>query len=171
MSRYRRLYVPGATYFFTVVTHGRAPLLAGPDAVARLREALRYAQVRRPLRVEAMVVLPDHLHCVWTLGEDTDYSVRWQMVKTRFSRGLDAPLRADGGKAVWQPRFWEHWIRDEEDLRRHLDYVHFNPVKHGLARTPAEWPYGSFASFVRCGWYAPDWGGTEPEAIRGLERE
>jgi putative transposase len=132
---------------------------------------LRYVQARRPFQTVAMVVLPDHLHCIWTLRNDADYSVRWQMVKTHFSRGLDAQRRADGGKDIWQPRFWEHWVRDHDDLRRHLDYVHYNPVKHGLAHSAGEWPFSSFRRFVERGWYEADWGRAESEAIHGPHPE
>lgn len=102
--------------------------------IEKLRSAFRYVKTRRPFEMSAAVVLPDHLHCVWRLPvADTDFSTRWQMIKTDFSRHVPARLNKDGSKNLWQPRYWEHWIRDDEDFGRHLDYIHYNPVKHGLA--------------------------------------
>jgi putative transposase len=137
MSDYRRLYVPGGSYFFTVVTYERQRLFVSAQRVKELRQAFRYVMMRRPFTTIAGVVLPDHLHCLWQLPEgDCDFSTRWQMIKTEFSRRLPASTKKDGTKAVWQPRFWEHVIRDEEDFRRHFDYIHYNPVKHGFVSTP-----------------------------------
>ena len=115
-----------------------------------------------------MVVLPEHLHCIWQLdGADVDYSTRWQMIKARFTRKSTRPP-----KPTWQPRFWEHAIRDEEDLHRHLDYIHYNSVKHGYAKAPAAWRWSSFGKFVRKGWYPPDWGAdADVQSIRGMDFE
>jgi putative transposase len=169
MSDYRRLYTPGGTYFFTVVTACRRPLFADPHNVQLLRHAFRYVRERRPFEIAAAVILPDHLHCLWRLPEgDEDFSTRWQMIKTAFSRRLPA---SGGAKVIWQPRFWEHLIRDEEDLRRHLDYIHFNPVKHGLVADPGAWEPSSFRRFVKTGWYAPGWGACEPENLSGMKIE
>lgn len=172
MSNYRRLYAPGGTYFFTVVTAARQPLLAEPRNVDLLRHAFRYVRQRRPFELVAIVVLPDHLHCLWQLPEGgTDYSTRWQMIKTAFTRKWTGVPGNERSKSVWQPRFWEHLIRDEEDLRRHLDYIHFNPVKHGLTANPGEWEASSFQRFVGNGWYPADWGGCEPENIKKMMME
>ncbi len=169
MSEYRRLYVPGGTYFFTVVTANRQPLLADPHNVQLLRQAFGYVRERRPFETLAAVILPDHLHCLWRLPEgDADYSTRWQMIKTAFSRKMPA---SGGEKTIWQPRFWEHLIRDEEDLRRHLDYIHFNPVKHGLVSDPNAWRPSSFRRFVEKSWYPPGWGTFEPENLSKMELE
>lgn len=173
MSDYRRLYLPGGTYFFTVVTHGRQPLFSDEQNIEKLRSAFRYVKTRWPFKVIAAVVLPDHLHCLWQLPvADTDFSTRWQMIKTDFSRHVPARLNKDGSKNLWQPRYWEHCsIRDDEDFGRHLDYIHYNPVKHGLASASLEWKFSSFRRFVRTGWYDAAWGGSEPENIRGMEFE
>ena len=179
MTAYRRCRIPGGTYFFTLVTHERRPLLASPESVRLLREALRRVAQDRPFTVAAMVVLPDHLHTVWTLpAGDSDYSTRWQLVKYRFSlaAATDCPVSRSLGrrreKGVWQRRFWEHLIRDEFDLRRHLDYIHFNPVKHGLVSRPADWAFSSFGRFVAQGHYDASWGSGEvPGTLVDLERE
>ncbi|NBC12685.1 MAG: transposase [Gammaproteobacteria bacterium] len=172
MSDYRRCYVPGGCYFFTVVTHRRHTLFGSPEHVEGLRQAVRAVQRARPFTIQAMVVLPDHLHAVWQLPEDdADFSRRWRDIKRGFSSRLDAPVNHRGEKAIWQRRFWEHLIRDEDDWRRHVDYVHYNPVKHGLVERPAQWPYSSFHAAVRKGWYPLHWGATEPEDIRGWQLE
>jgi putative transposase len=172
MSNYRRLYLPGGTYFFTVVTHGRQPLFADDHTIEKLRSAFRYVKTRRPFEIIAAVILPDHLHCLWRLPDgDTDFSTRWQMIKTDFSRRVPAPINKNGSKSLWQPRYWEHCIRDDEDFGRHLDYIHYNPVKHGFAATPVEWKPSSIWRFVEIGWYETTWGASEPENIRGMECE
>lgn len=159
MSDYRRLYIPGGTYFFTLVCYRRQAIFADEQRVILLRQAFREVKTKRPFELLAAVILPDHLHCVWRLPcGDADFSTRWQMVKTAFSRRIPAEVRANGAKTLWQPRFYEHCLRDEADFHKHLDYIHFNPVKHGLAATPGEWPYSSFKRFVRLGWYASNWG-------------
>jgi len=172
---YRRHYQPGGHYFFTVVTASRRPLLI--DHVERLRQAFRHVLRARPFVLEAIVVLPDHLHTLWRLPEgDADYSQRWSLLKRKFSAGLPAtpanPSQAQRReKGIWQRRFWEHTIRDAEDWRRHLDYIHYNPVKHGYTQAPGDWPHSSFMRFVRKGWYDVDWGNSEPRTVRGLELE
>jgi len=172
MADYRRLYIPGGSYFFTVVTYERRPLFASAQRVNELRRAFRYVKKRRPFTVVAAVVLPDHVHCMWQLPDgDSDFSTRWQMIKTEFSRHLSVPANGDGAKTIWQPRFWEHAIRDEEDFRRHLDYIHYNPVKHGLVSAPVAWPHSSFHKFVRMHWYDEEWGRVEPKTLSGVEYE
>ncbi len=167
MSQYRRIYTPGGCYFFTVVTRNRVPFLCEEPAIQALRASFRQVMQHRPFRLEAIVVLPDHLHAIWKLPEgDSDFSTRWRAVK----RGVTGMLGHGRGR-LWQPRFWEHWLRDEEDWRRHLDYVHYNPVKHGLVAAPGEWPWSSFRQFVERGWYAAEWGRQEPESLRGMEFE
>ena len=155
--RYRRHLVPGATVFLTLVTRDREPLLTRPDVRAALSEAS--AQVARvhPFRVRAFVVMPDHCHLLWTLPDGQgDFPLRVRLIKHRMSRRLG---RSDGAPApIWQRRFWEHTIRDEDDLRRHVDYIHFNPVKHGYVASVSDWPDSSFAEFVARGVYARDWG-------------
>jgi len=156
---YRRFYQPGARYFFTVVTANRKPLLI--ENIDRLRAAFKTCKERHPFEIEAMVVLPDHLHTIWRLPEDdADFSKRWMVIKRYFSSGL--PRQAASlskinkrEKGVWQRRFWEHCIRNEDDWRRHMDYIHFNPVKHGYVESPADWQYSSFQKAVEQGWYEP----------------
>jgi putative transposase len=165
--KYRRAFTPGGSFFFTVVTEGRRPILAPADAVAVLREALRTVRARRPFVIDAIVVLPDHLHCIWTLPPgDADFATRWRLVKTWFTKHCDPALcgvanaarRSKGAQAVWQHRYWEHQLQDEQDFMRHVEYIHFNPVKHGLAATPLTWPYSSLSRYVDAGLYPPDWG-------------
>lgn len=153
--RYRRDLTPGSSYFFTVVTEGRRPLLADPASVDLLRGAFRTVMERFPFRIEAIVVLPDHLHALWTLPEgDANYPMRLNRIKGRFTAGLPAALRPDppaarklrGEQAVWQRRYWEHRIRDDVDFERHVSHIHWNPVKHGLVQDPGDWPWSSYQS-------------------------
>ena len=157
---YRRFYQPGARYFFTVVTANRKPLLI--ENIERLRAAFKTCKERHPFEIEAMVVLPDHLHTLWRLPEgDADFSKRWMVIKRNFSSGL--PQEATSlskikkrEKGIWQRRFWEHCIRNEDDWRRHMDYIHFNPIKHGYVDKPTDWQYSSFQKAVDKGWYEPN---------------
>jgi REP-associated tyrosine transposase len=132
--------------------------------------AFHRVQDELPFRMEAIVVLPDHLHCLWTLPPaDADFSTRWKRIKALFSAGVprteprSASRIAKGERGVWQRRFWEHTVRDDEDWRRHVDYIHYNPVKHGYAARVADWPYSSFHRYVRVGAYPRDWGGGPGE--------
>ena len=164
MSNYRRVWVPGGTYFFTVNLLERDRCLL-VEHIGALRAAFVQARAPRPFVVVAAVVLPDHLHCIWRLpNDDADNGTRWRHIKTAFSRSLPAHerrtsrrrLKAERG--IWQRRYWEHLIRDERDLHHHIDYVHFNPVKHGHVARAADWPHSSFHRYVRAGWLANDWG-------------
>ena len=158
MADYRRLYVPGGTYFFTLVTRDRKPWL-GTDAGRRIfTDALRAVREQEPFRTRAMVVLPDHLHCIWTLPPgDSDFPSRWKSIKQRCSKRLKHSGLLEGG--AWQRHYWEHLIRDEADLRAHVDYIHYNPVKHGLVDAPADWGASTFHRHVAKGIYPVDWGG------------
>lgn len=169
MADYRRNYRPGGTFFFTLVTEQRRAILAAPAAVGILRRAVRDELRARPFRIDAAVVLPDHLHMIWTLPrDDSDYSVRWGAIKAAFTRawlgrgGEEAMVsearRRQGYRGVWQRRFLEHTCRDEEDYADHVDYIHFNPVKHGLVDRPADWPYSSIHAYIRRGVLPTDWG-------------
>jgi len=157
---YRRYYEPGARYFFTVVTANRNPLLI--ENIDRLRAAFKTCINRHPFEVEAIVVLPDHLHTIWKLPEgDVDFSKRWMVIKRCFSSGLPTVKISKSKtnkreKGIWQRRFWEHYIRDENDWRNHMDYIHFNPVKHGYVDCPKDWPHSSFQQAVDKGWYESD---------------
>ena len=171
MSDYRRYFVAGGTYFFTVVTGGRDPLFADENARRLLGSVFRRCQLRAPFDVLAIVLLRDHLHCLWTLPNgDCAYSDRWRWLKGEFTTEWLALVDPQGchphsrererRRGIWQRRFWEHTIRDEADLERHADYIHYNPVKHGLAARPRDWPWSSFHRWVRLGRYSPDWGQT-----------
>ncbi len=182
MSDYRRYFVAGGTYFFTVVTERRRPLFADARARRLLGSVFRRGLHRSPMRVLAIVLLPDHLHCLWALPPgDSDYSGRWRWLKGEFTRQWltiggkeqphDTPTR-QRRRGVWQRRFWEHTIRDEADLERHANYIHYNPVKHGLVASPHEWPWSSFHRWVRAGHYTLDWGRTSaPEELTHLAGE
>jgi len=170
MPSYRRNFTPGGTYLFTLVTHGRRPILTSDRARNNLRRAISDVKSRRPFDLIALVLLPDHLHAVWTLPPgDANDSVRWSRIKEGFTRlFLDAhdvrvpvsPSRSrHRERAVWQRRFWEHTCRDEDDLEGCVDYIHWNPVKHGLATSVEEYPWSSFPRFVREGEYESGWGG------------
>jgi putative transposase len=165
MSNYRRMRVPGGTYFFTVnLLERRRRLLV--DRIGDLRTAFRAARAVRPFEVLAIVVLPDHLHCLWRLPSgDSDNANRWAQIKSGFSRRLpiherrSAQRMARRERGIWQRRYWEHLIRDENDLRRHVEYIHFNPVKHGYVVRASDWPHSSFRRWVERGEYPADWGG------------
>lgn len=172
MVLYRRNRVEGGTYFFTVTLRDRsAGLLV--EHIDFLRLAYRAVQQDHPFETVAIVILPEHIHAIWTLPEgDADYSGRWRSIKAKFSRAL-----ARAGKAhrceeskeldVWQRRFWEHTIRDEDDLCRHMDYVHFNPVKHGHVHAVVDWPHSSFHRYVARGLLPADWAGRAEEGDGG----
>jgi len=165
--KYRRAFVPGGSFFFTVVTEKRRPLFASADSVEVLRMAFRVVHSTRPFEVDAIVVLPDHLHCIWTLPRgDADFAIRWRLIKTWFTKHCNPALHAvpnrartaKSEQALWQHRYWEHMLRNEADFARHVEYIHFNPVKHGLVSAAIEWPYSSFRRYVENGVYPPDWG-------------
>jgi putative transposase len=169
MSRYRRARVAGASYFFTVVTDRRRPVLTDEPVRAALRAAILGVRRHRPFVIDAWVLLPDHLHCIWTLPEgDADFGARWALIKRATSAALPEYVDASRRSAsqskrresgFWQRRFWEHLIRDEADHLHHVDYIHANPLKHGLVRRVGDWPFSTFHRFVAKGAYAPDWCG------------
>lgn len=167
--RYRRTDVAGATYFFTLNLAERHRTLL-TEHIATLGTAMRDVKQRHPFHIDALVILPDHLHCVWTLPEgDADYPLRWTLIKAGFSRRIPKTERRNssrvdkGERGVWQRRYWEHMIRDERDYARHVDYIHFNPVKHGYAPRAAEWPYSSIHRYIAAGTLTRDWGVSEVE--------
>ena len=169
MSTYRRLRVPGGTYFFTANLRDRQSDLLTTH-IATLREAVRATRARAPFHIDAWVVLPDHMHCIWTLPlGDTAYPARWQAIKKAFSRALPATeprtstMRARQERGIWQLRYWEHTIRDDHDYAAHMDYTHFNPVKHGLVAHPADWPHSTFHRCISAGLYPPTWQGGAPD--------
>ncbi len=172
MPNYRRPKVTGATVFFTVTLADRQSDLLIRE-IGLLRAAVRATKVERPFEIECWVVLPDHLHCIWTLpAGDRDFSTRWGAIKSRFTRaikgrvGLNPTLRRSpskvrqGDAGIWQRRFWEHHIRNEEDFAAHRQYCWFNPVKHGLVGHPSDWPFSSYHRDVRLGLVPQDWCGS-----------
>ena len=173
MTSYRRNFVPGGLYFFTLALANRHSdlLLTHVDT---LKQAIQAEKQQNPFVVVALVILPDHLHAIWRLPDgDCDYPNRWRRIKGAFSSALPkgedvSDSRAQKGeRGIWQRRFWEHTVRDERDLQTHCDYNHFNPVKHGHARRVADWPHSTFHAYVERGVYPSDWGGTDA----GIERD
>jgi putative transposase len=173
MSRYRRWYVPGGTYFFTVVALDRRPLFNDADARTSLRDAIQDIRDLHPFEIVAQVLLPNHLHAVWTLPPgDTRYPMRWRRIKEEFTKRFRASggeefrqstsRRLAGYRGFWQKRYWEHSCRDESDLKGCVDYVHFNPKKHGLVNNVRDWPYSTFHRFVELGEYTEGWGAVDP---------
>src|SRR4051794_16630508 len=164
MVNYRRNFVPGGTFFFTVTLADRSSKIL-VDHVDLLREALRVARRERPFVIDAIVILPEHLHAIFTLPpDDADFSGRWRRIKGHFSSalidaGIELKRNANGSLALWQKRFWEHTIRNENDFARHVDYVHFNPIKHRLVSRVCDWPHSSFHRYVREKLLAQDWAG------------
>ena len=169
MPNYTRNFIPGGTFFFTVVTHERRTWLCSDAARTSLRQAIDKVRRNLAFSIDAWVLLPDHLHCIWTLPPgDTDYSSRWRLIKGYVSKSfadecddeLLSPSRLKRReRGLWQRRFWEHTIRDEADFAAHCNYIHYNPVKHGLCTSSREWPFSTFHSFVKSGVYGVDWGG------------
>jgi putative transposase len=171
MPEYRRNRVPGGCYFFTVNLAARGSDLL-TIRIEALRGAVQLVRAQRSFHIDAWVVMPDHLHCIWTLPPgDSDYSCRWQSIKARFSRAIpkEAPAGRKGDRGVWQQRYWEHTIRDDQDYAAHMNYTHFNPVKHGFTNHPGEWPFSSFKHCVASGFYPADWAGID-EPLEAGER-
>jgi putative transposase len=165
MSRYRRAHVEGGVFFFTVTLADRSSDVLVRH-VDRLRRIYASIQKRYPFETVAICVLPDHLHAIWSLPEaDTDFPLRWSLIKAGFSRGLPGERQRSTSKisrrerGIWQRRYWEHAIRDDADLERHVDYIHFNPVKHGNVSQVCDWPHSSFHRYVTQGVLPLDWGG------------
>jgi putative transposase len=162
---YRRNRIAGGTYFFTVTLKDRKSALL-VERIDDLREAFRVVKQTRRFRIEAMVILPEHLHAIWTLPpDDDDFSGRWRGIKAKFSHalaasGADVVGNARGEYDVWQSRFWEHTIRDHSDLTRHVEYIHYNPVKHGWVSRVRDWPHSTFHRYAREGVYPADWAGA-----------
>ena len=172
MSEYRRADTKGGTYFFTVVTHRRQKLLLNNEVRTSLREGIENTRTLFPFQINAWVLLPDHLHCIWTLPEgDADFAKRWGMIKRYVSQHcahlINLEQRPSASKLkrkelnFWQRRYWEHQIRDEIDFKKHVDYIHWNPLKHSLVNQVSDWPYSTFHRFVNEGIYPKNWCGSE----------
>ena len=169
MPNYRRAFVRNGCWFFTLnLLERRGTLLI--DHVDALRKAFEQTRIKYPFDIAAIVVLPNHLHAVWTLPPDgADFSTRWRLIKTRFAKALpmqerrSAVRQARSERGIWQRRFWEHLIRNDTDYARHVEYCYINPVKHGLVRRVQDWPHSSFHRDVRRGLFSLDWAGeVEP---------
>lgn len=175
MPNYKRANTKGGTYFFTVVTYRRQKILCNETVRHALRNGIRTVQLRYPFTIDAWVLLPDHLHCIWTLPrDDAEFGKRWAMIKRYVTRQcgsqlyrdewMNASKRKRKESTIWQRRFWEHQIRDERDYELHMNYIHYNPVKHGLVEFVIKWPYSTFHRYVRNGIYPPAWGGMIDKA-------
>jgi len=164
MRTYKRVWIPGGCYFFTVNLADRENNTLLVDRVDVLRQAFRAVQISHPFNLDAVVILPEHLHCIWKLPEGDDrFDLRWRMIKAAFSRSFKieediSPSRTRRReRGIWQRRYWEHAIRNEEDWRGHVDYIHYNPVKHGYVSRAADWPHSSFHRYLKKGMYSDDW--------------
>ncbi len=162
--RYRRAIFPGATYFFTVNLHNRKSQLLTRE-INKLRFSFKKAMYFYPFSIEGIVILPDHLHLIMSLPEgDADYALRWNMIKGTFSKtisqteSISQARRKKRERGIWQRRFWEHLIRDNADFEHHMDYIHYNPVKHGYVNTPRDWPYSSIHKYIQRSVLPEDWG-------------
>ena len=179
MPEYRRVRVEGGTYFFTVVTYHRRPILIEPTARNILHSAWESTRERFPFETVAICLLPDHLHCIWKLPDgDDNYSIRWKEIKYLFTMGYLKEIGAGEVRnesrqkrqeaAIWQRRFWEHTILDEDDLETHLDYIHYNPIKHGYVERAIDWQWGSFHRYLRDGVYDSEWSGEDEGRLKRL---
>jgi putative transposase len=174
MPNYKRAFVPGGTWFFTVNLLQRQTNDLLIQEIELLRQTVKRVKAKYPFTIDAWVVLPDHIHCVWTLPpNDADFSTRWRLIKSGFSRALPSTeyrskVRiAAGERGIWQRHYWEHYIRDDLDYQRHIDYVHVNPLKHGYVRRVTEWPYSSFHRYVAKGIYPENWCGDVKMEVEG----
>lgn len=164
MSNYRRIKIEGATYFFTVNCAERYNNHILIDHIDSLRQVFRKVKQYHPFKIDAIVILPEHLHCIWTLPEnDADYKTRWKLIKAGFSQTIPCREKRSesrisrGERGIWQRRYWEHLIRNEKDFEQHLHYIHWNPVKHGWVENVQDWQYSSFHNYVQQGVYSNDW--------------
>lgn len=178
MATYRRAYIEGGTYFFTLVTFNRQPILCDLPVRNALRESINVVRRTHPFKIEAWVLLPDHLHCIWTLPKgDPNYSMRWNQIKRNVSLRCSESYNNNKWKTpikkkrrestIWQRRFWEHQVRDEADFHHHLDYIHYNPVKHGLCKRPIDWPYSTLRKLTSIGLYTDGWANDSLIDIQG----
>ena len=179
MPNFRRIHAPGGTYFFTVVTNERLPIFSTESTIITFLNIIEKNQNEYPFEQIAYCILPDHIHCIWKLPDgDDDYSMRWQLIKARFSRKFLQRSDLEGKisesrkrkreRGIWQRRFWEHTIRDDNDLAMHINYIHFNPIKHVLVKKLSDWRWSSYNDYLNAGYYAESWGEIEPKGIGNL---
>jgi putative transposase len=175
MPNYRRVRISGGTFFFTVVTYHRRHIFDRPESRDALREVVHDVRQWHPFTIDAWVLLPEHLHCIWTLPkENSDFSLRWGLIKSGFSKRTSALFHVEQWmndskikhreSTIWQRRFWEHQVRNDAEYRAYMDYIHYNPVKHGHVKSVVDWPYSTFHRYVKSGVYPEHWGGTIVEA-------
>ena len=168
MPDYRRYFNPGAAIFFTVITHDRRLILCTEKGRDFLRQAIQNVKKDRPFESIAFALMPEHFHCLWKLpDEDGNFSVRMACIKKMFTRlwlengedqcDISKARKKHREKGVWQKRFWEHTIRNEDDFINHVNYIHYNPVKHNLAKCPHAWPYSTFHQWMKDGYYKKEW--------------
>ena len=165
--KYKRYIQPGGTYFFTVVTYKRKKIFQDDEEILLFRKSVKHVRKNHPFEMSAYCICPDHIHMIWTLPEnDGDFPTRWRLIKSYFSKNWkQAHQKASTSsrdnkneQMVWHRRYWEHYIRDEDDLNKHIDYIFYNPVKHGYVDTPSKWKYSNFLDYVEKGFYSIDWG-------------
>lgn len=173
MVGYRRNYISGGTYFFTLALQNRTSEIL-IEKIELFKEAIHTVKLEHPFNMKAYVILPDHLHTLWELPEDDfNYSVRWQKIKTRFSKaiinsGIVLNKTKHNEYDLWQRRFWEHTVRDQQDFENHVNYIHYNPIKHGLVDKLEDWPYSSFHHFVKTKKLPPNWAEKISEKTAGI---
>jgi len=174
MQHYRKIKQPGATFFFTLATYQRRKILDKAPYYQALKSAISAVRKTHPFTIEAFVLLPDHLHCIWTMpSNDCDYAIRWGLIKNQVSRqekaltktAMIGQSRISEESGFWERRVWKHQIGDDKDYAVHVDYIHWNPVKHGYVSKVNHWPYSSFHKFVKKGVYPPDWSGMPNEEL------
>lgn len=170
-AKIRRWYVPNAVYFITAVTQDRQPLFTCGASVELLRATMRRAKEYHPFTMRAYTFLPDHVRLLIYVPETTDISRLLQSIQRNFTRNYKKAYDIYEPTQLWQRGFWDHVIRNEGDFANHLDYIHYNPVKHGYVSKPEAYAHSSFHEYVRRGWYEPGWGHAEPEAISRLDFE
>lgn len=167
--QYRRAFVPDGCFFFTLVTERRRQLLVNDETVDLLRQSFHQVMRKRPFIIDAAVILPDHLHCISFPPDDADFSTRWRLIKTYFTKHYDSRITlqlnasrmAKRQQAIWQHRFWEHSQRDEADFEKHVAYIHYNPVKHGYVKQPVDWPYSSIHCYIEQAILPAKWAASE----------
>ncbi|MBV07718.1 MAG: transposase [Rubinisphaera sp.] len=169
MPNYRRAHIPGATYFFTAKTENNATIFNSENSIIQLKQVIQETRKRWPFEIPAIVVLPDHIHTIWELPrDDSNFSIRWSWLKKELTKrylkegGIEQPIslsrERNRRRGVWQRRYWEHVIKDEDDYEAHFDYIHWNPVKHGYVQCPSEWKYSLIHRWIERGIYDARWG-------------
>ena len=168
-ARIRRAYVDEGLYFITVVTRNRRRIFAADEEIERLRETIRRVKELHPFTMRGFVFLYDHSHLMIQVGATTDISKVMHSIKRNYTLNYKTALEVNGRISLWQPGFWDHVIRNERDYKNHLDYIHYNPVKHGYVSRPEDYPHSSYREYVRRGWYEIGWGHIEPDSLADMD--